>query len=157
MGKVNHLLWLGVSNLEGVRGFLGVETVDVLCFFRGVESSSSPTSETSKSASTFVRFLPRFLVAVVSVFRRSAKLCTSASVPRNISSHINSSVYVAVRVLQPRRQIKVFPWSFDRLGTLPVGYFLLNTCSDSTVAFPLIDSKGAKSHAGEIYSSFCMD
>jgi hypothetical protein len=78
----------------------------------------------------------------------------SSSLPRNIFSQTNSAVYVAVRVLQPRRQMKVLPKPFEFLGIFPVGYFARYARADVIDALPLIDASGLMSHEGVMYSSF---
>lgn len=92
-------------------------------------------------------------MALVSRLMRSASSSMS-SAPWYMSSQTNSSVYVAVLVLQPRRHINTFPNSFVFRGTLPLGYFLLNACSDMTCAVPLMEARGLWSQEGEMYNSF---
>lgn len=87
-------------------------------------------------------------------FTSSIKLEVPTTDPSNMSSHTNSSVYVAVRVLHPRRQTKRFPNWREFRGTFPFGNSRINTPGDVTTAFPLIDCNGLMSHDGEIYSSF---
>lgn len=71
-----------------------------------------------------------------------------------MSSQMNSSVYVAVLVLQPRRQTNVFPYSPAWVGIFPVGYLVEYAWREVIVAFPLIDARGLMSHDGEMYTSF---
>lgn len=71
-----------------------------------------------------------------------------------MSSQMNSSVYVAVRVLAPLRHTKVLPWSGDCRGILSEGYAARKASRDMTLAFPLIEARGLESHEGVMYSSF---
>lgn len=67
-----------------------------------------------------------------------------------MSSQTNSSVYVAVRVLQPRRQMKVLPKSGRWRATFPEGNLLRKRWSDVTCALPLMEARGFTSHDGEM-------
>lgn len=73
-----------------------------------------------------------------------------SSAPLYISSQTNSSVYVATRVLQARRQTNVLPQSGDCRGILPDGYFERKASSDMTFALPLIEARGFSSQDGEM-------
>ena len=66
-----------------------------------------------------------------------------------MSFHTNSSVYVAVLVLHPRRQKKVFEFR----GGFPEGYFFIKSSYDKTVALPLMEARGLMSQEGVMYSS----
>lgn len=160
-------------NFCGVRADLGVPVLYVFLFFFGVSGNSGssfsknyvsrqrdrlwrycakePTS--SWSLLGFFSTL-RFLVAFVSLCTRSMRSRMLSGVPLNISSQTNSSVYVAVLVLHPRRQTNIFPRSLEPRGMRPLGYLAKNDEAESIVAFPLMEVKGLTSHEGEIYSSF---
>lgn len=67
-----------------------------------------------------------------------------------MSSQTNSSVYVAVRVLQPRRQMKVLPKSGRWRATFPEGNLPRKAARDMTVALPSMEARGLTSHEGEM-------
>lgn len=99
---------------------LGVVT-SFFCRF-GVRSTSESTSLAATYASVDdSRVFLRDLVAFVCVLMKSDNSYTSSLPPPYTSSQTNSSVYVAVLVLQPRRQKKVL----ELRGTLPEGYFFM--------------------------------
>ncbi|KAI7498681.1 origin of replication binding protein [Hortaea werneckii] len=90
--------------------------------FRGVcgpSSSSAPATKSSTSSSLMLLSALRFRVFTV---------CCST-----------------IRVFAPRLQTNVLPKFLDPFGTLPVGYFLLNSSWERTVALPLMVLKGFSS------------
>jgi hypothetical protein len=72
-----------------------------------------------------------------------------SSAPLYTSSHLNSGVYVVVRVLQPLLQTKTLPWSFEDFLT-PAGNSSRNRSTDSIFAVPLIEASGLSSKAADI-------
>lgn len=68
-----------------------------------------------------------------------------SSGPLYTSSHLNSGVYVVVRVFTPRLQTKTLPYSLS-VFFWPFGYLALNWSNERTLAVPLIVVNGLSSN-----------